>query len=147
MLRKISVKGLIGQRFEVKLTKIPPVTFIYGVNGSGKSLFLKMTYYLLSNQDFNAVDIPFYNAKIMFDEEKFVFRNTGIHIQTEDKTGRLLHRPVHFPVRVNYYEPDMIYDMEFEFPKSKDNKRNRVFKSLINSMFKFKTLFATKGKK
>lgn len=133
-MMKIKTHNLIGERHDVKIPKDIPALQIYGVNGSGKSLFLKAVYHLLNNEFRLASEVPFERITVEFDTKTFVFHNNrGVVITATDGDGNVLESPIDFPVNVTYYEPDMIYYETIDFPRHCDeDKRCNIFKEVVN---------------
>jgi DNA repair exonuclease SbcCD ATPase subunit len=60
MIKKVKIHGLIDQRFEFELASSSPITFLYGVNGGGKSSILSCLYSFFLKLRLPRILIPFH---------------------------------------------------------------------------------------
>jgi len=133
---RINTKNLIGERQSIKIPDDVYAIQIYGCNGSGKSLFLKALYGILSNQWDSVLSIPFEQMTIRFNDQEFSFANEKTHLEATDGNGNRLSMPIDFPMNVAFYEPDMVYYHNFNFPRNCDKDiRCDIFTEVVNEFF------------
>ncbi len=141
MIRKIIVKNLYGNIHVVKIQQNPYISVIYGSNGVGKTMFLKLIYYLNNNRLDLARKIQFDKVKFKINENYLVYENNYGEITKHVKDTKLSEVDQCIEITTLYYSPDFIPYIKPEF-FNKSKERISEFKDYINKKIMFKKIYS-----
>ena len=90
-ITKISVKGLFGMfDHEIPLNQESRITIVYGPNGVGKSVLMRMVHDLFHYDNEFLTKIPFDELHIVFENSEFITVKYDEHQKAGDKVPALL---------------------------------------------------------